>query len=612
MSASLKPCVVCHVEREEDTLDEIGCCPFCEPPAPVAVAEPLPVEAPHSPKKRPLRVAKDDSDAASADNPVNPVKYVDTFPVEPPAFDKAFAEANPQVELAQRMLCRRRLMPFIKRFRPKYLAGWVHEDICRRLERFVKEVEAGNSPRLLLMMPPRGGKSEIGSRHFPPWVLGQHPDWEIIAASHTSSLTLSFSRYIRDLLRDPAYHSVFPDAKLDSGSQSVENWNLTRSGGYLAAGVGTGITGRGAHILLLDDLVKDIEAADSATITGNTWQWYGSTAYTRLAPGGGVLGIMTWWSEADWAGKIQETMATGDGDVFEIVRYPAINEEGDEYVLPDDSIAQFPAPQTPPAGSRLTRPHGTALHPARYDTEAMLRIKRNLIATGQKRVWNALYQQNPTPDDGLFFTKEMIVPYTHPPQRLGRTVLQAWDFAITEKQASDYTVGITGLLDEYDNLYIVDVWRFRTDDGIELGTAIATYAQTWTADKISVEDGQIWKSIKANFEKACETLKYYPSYDVAVPFTDKKTRAHPARGRMQQKKVFFPVRAPWYEALRSEMMRFGSGGKHDDQVDALAYLVRLAVATTAPRVAEAKAPKSWKDKLRAHMAGTLGTSHMSA
>jgi hypothetical protein len=199
-------------------------------------------------------------------------------------------------------------MPFIQKFRPKYLPGWVHQDICRRLERFVRDVEAKKSPRLLLMMPPRAGKSEIGSRHFPAWVLGQHPDWEIIAASHTSSLTLSFSRYIRDLLRDPVYGNIFSEARLDPASQSIENWNMTKGGGYLAAGVGTGITGRGAHILLLDDLVKDIEAADSPTISDNTWEWYGSTAYTRLAPGGGVLGIMTWWSENDWAGRIQSTM----------------------------------------------------------------------------------------------------------------------------------------------------------------------------------------------------------------------------------------------------------------------------------------------------------------
>ena len=167
------------------------------------------------------------------------------------------------VELAARTLARRNLIQFIKRFKPKYTAGWVHEDIARRLVRFMQAVERGEEPRLLLMTPPRLGKSELGSRHFAPFALGHHPDWEIIAVSHTGGLTMSFSRYIRDLLRDPSYQALFPETALDPASQSVENWNLTRGGGYLAAGVGTGITGRGAHIVLLDDLVKDIEAADS-------------------------------------------------------------------------------------------------------------------------------------------------------------------------------------------------------------------------------------------------------------------------------------------------------------------------------------------------------------
>ena len=252
-------------------------------------------------------------------------------PYVPPMFDYEAAHADPMAELAARELCRRRFLPFIQRFRPKYKAGWVHADICRRFERFLKDVEDGKEPRLLLMMPPRSGKSEISSRHFAAWALGHHPDWEIIAASHTSSLTMSFSRYLRDLMSDPAYSAIFPDAVLDPASRAVENWNLKKGGGYLAAGVGTGITGRGAHILLLDDLVKDIEAADSLTIRDNTWEWYISTAYTRLAPGGGVLGLMTWWHDDDWAGRIQQAMQAGEGDKFKRhglwsdLRYSAAN-----------------------------------------------------------------------------------------------------------------------------------------------------------------------------------------------------------------------------------------------------------------------------------------------
>ena len=455
--------------------------------------------------------------------------------------------------------------------------------------------------------------SELGSRHFPPWVLGQHPEWEIIAASHTSSLTLSFSRYIRDLIRDPAYQALFPDMRLDPGSQSVENWNTLSGGGYLAAGVGTGITGRGAHILLLDDLVKDIEAADSATISENTWEWYASTAYTRLAPGGGVLGIMTWWNESDWAGRIQQVMASGEGDRFEIIKYPAINEDGDEYLLPDDSIVQILPGSDIPAGAKMTRPHNTAIHPARYTTEAMLRIKRNLAAAGQKRVWNALYQQNPTPDDGVIFSKEMVQYFVHMPQRRNVTRFQAWDFAITENQQSDYTVCVTGDQDEHNNIYIVDVFRFRSDDGNAIVEHMIDQIVAWGPDFLAVEDGQIWKSIKSQFETRCAERQVFQAYEVLQPLTDKIVRAGPLRGRMQLKKVFIRKDTPWTDPFVRELMVF-PWGKHDDQVDAASWMVRLTLQHLPKKPPAPPPPKSWKDKLNGIIAGqgVAGQSHMSA
>lgn len=576
-------------------------------PEPPPVASPEAVEAlfPPLPTPTPVEAPKERSEASQ-----QAAEEAYQLPYEPPTFDFQHAASSPEQELAQRELCRRRLLPFIQRFRPKYNAGWVHADICRRLERFMRQVERGEEPRLLLMCPPRSGKSEIGSRHFAPWVLGQHPDWEIIAASHTSSLSMSFSRYIRDLMRNPAYSAVFPDAVLDPSSQSTENWNLTRGGGYLAAGVGTGITGRGCSILLLDDLVKDIEAADSITIRDNTWEWYLSTAYTRLAPGGGVIGIMTWWSADDWAGRIQEAMNAGDGDKFEIVRYPAINEYGDEYVLEDDSIVEIQPGRLVPAGARMTRQQGTAIHPARYTTEAMLRIKRNLIAGGQKRVWDALYQQNPVPDEGNFFNKEMFRYYGSPPARSELYVYQAWDFAISEGKESDYTVGVCIGQDHYDNLYILDVRRFRSGDGGYIIDEILDFAATWNADVLGFEDGQIWKAIEFQFQKRCEERRQYPSYELLKPLTDKMVRANPLKGRMQLGKVFFDKHAPYFTDLHKEFLHFPAG-KHDDQVDAVAWTIRLTLSRSAPK-REIKEPKmpSWRDRLKVGYKGD--TSHMAS
>lgn len=566
-------------------------------PSPVRNVRPRKVVAP-----APAPVALDERDRA--------VKEAFELPYEPPSYHFKPSD-DPLAEMAARELCRRRLLPFIQRFRPKYLAGWVHEDICRRIERFVEQVERGESPRLLLLCPPRMGKSEIGSRHTPAWILGKHPDWEIIAASHTSSLSLSFSRYLRDVMRDPAYGAVFPDTVLDSSSQSVENWNLTKGGGYLAAGVGTGITGRGSHVLLIDDVVKDAEAAQSLTIRDNTWDWYLSTAYTRLAPGGGVLGILTWWHEDDWAGRLQQAMEMGDGDKFEIVKYPAINDYGDEYILPDDSIEQIPPGQPVPEGARLTRPMGTAVHPARYTTEMMLRIKHNLIAGGQKRVWDALYQQNPLPDEGNYFSKEMFRYYGSAPARRDLYVYQAWDFAISTGKESDYTVGACFGQDHRDNLYLLDLRRFKSSDGGYIIDEVLDFAAMWDADQLGFEDGQIWKSLEFQFEKRCGERRHYPAFEILKPLTDKMVRANPLKGRMQLGKVYFDQNGPHFTDLQKELLNFPAG-KHDDIVDALAWCVRLTLTRSAPR--EKNQPpkvKSWKDKLSG-MLGGRGASHMAA
>lgn len=209
----------------------------------------------------------------------------------PPAPAKSAALARAQLEALQREAARRSLLPFVQRFNPKYDAGWVHKDICRRLERFSRQVAEGKSPRLMLLMPPRHGKSELASRNFPAWHLGQHPDHEFIACSYNLSLAMGFSRKVKQIIDDPLYQTVF-DTRLDPNNQGTEEWALQgHRGAYVAAGIGGPITGKGAHCLVIDDPVKNAEEADSPDMREKVWEWYLSTAYSRLAPGGGVLVI---------------------------------------------------------------------------------------------------------------------------------------------------------------------------------------------------------------------------------------------------------------------------------------------------------------------------------
>lgn len=860
-------------------------------------------------------------------------------------------------ELAARVLSRRRLLPFIQRFNPDYQAGWVHHDICRRLERFAEQIDLKQSPRLMLLCPPRSGKSEIASRNFPAWYLGARPKHEVVASSHTGSLALDFSRRVREITRDPAYGSVFPDMRLDPNTQALEKWMTTTGGSYTAVGVGGSLTGKGAHCiplwqevltpdgprtfeallkgceqaqkvlafdgsnireceingyvlresdhyyrvetttgafdatgehpvcvgfegakplyrrvddlregeslvvlnrtptqggkalctmssvrddlhegtvevpvcgqgvsrtltllfkrvfwrvgfalqlggahlrgmwgglqapgertreekftrglasvllqrvlralpfpnlrrreapqlqldradlhavqhevhapegpcgsraddesvlqsgllwgvadwedypsgysrawgeilptrvqavaergdgtpaamrclrgtregsapqgrgqreqqpgeprssvpevshepphdcthsrieritrvdsplvvgdlevegshnfiipgnylllncLIVDDPVKDLAEADSATIRDSIFGWYGSTARTRLAPGGGVLLIQTWWNDDDLAGRLQAAMKEG-GEQFEVVKYPAINEGYDEYLGPDDQIlAVFPG-EKPAPGSRLLRRANSALHPERYDLKELLALKNSYEAAGQKRIWSALYQQNPIPDEGLHFTKDMFQWYDDAPDLSDARIIQAWDFAITEKQASDWTVGICIAQLPDDDLYVLDMRRFRSGDSIAIVDTLIDFFRRHKAFVLGVEDGQIWKAMAALFQKRCREERIYPNLHLNRPLTDKQVRASPLRGRMQQGKVFFPRKAQWVGALEQELLRFPAG-KHDDTVDALAWAVQTALNFIAPTTTRREPQiKSWRDKIR--------------
>lgn len=515
-------------------------------------------------------------------------------------------------ELAKRELARRRLLQFTCQTLPDYTPGWVHHDVAARLERFSDNVINRKSPRLLLMMPPRSGKSELASIRLPAWHLGRAPHHEIINAGYNTDLPMIFSRKVRALLRSDQYHQLFPDTKLSPDSQSVETWATTKNGGFVAAGVGSGLTGKGAHILIIDDPIKNMEEADSADRRETIDDWYQSVAYTRLAPGGGVLVIQTCWSFDDLAGRLQARMlANPKADQFEIVRYPAISDEGYEYRNEDDfTITRTPTPLvTVPSNYTLLRPINTALHEERYPTEHVLRQKENM----HPRIWEALYQQRPAPDEGMFFKKNDIRRRVAVEiLSMGTPVITAWDFAITDKQQNDFTVGSTGTVDSSDMLDVREVNRFKGDT-LEIVEAVINTALHWQARSSNyvcgVEDGQIWKAVEPILRKTMRERKVSFPIIVNKPLTNKTARARPLQGRLQMGKVWFPIDAPWMAVTEKEMLQFPSG-PHDDIVDSLAWLAITSLETHAPMEAAPPKKKSWKDRLHAHSRG--GRSHMSA
>ena len=229
-------------------------------------------------------------------------------------------------------LARRNLLDYIKLTNPKYRVAPHHWLLCQ----VGQLVEWGIIARLINELPPRHGKSQIFSVHFPAWHLGRHPDHQVISASYAQELSDDFSYKVRAQFRDDTW--PFPNVKLASDAYRVTEWHVSGGGQYRSAGRGAGITGKGAHLLNLDDLIKDDAEAASQTIRDAAWRFVTTTAMTRLMPGATVVATGTRWHDNDPLGRFQAQARQG-GEQWFVVTLPALHDGADVWArvqVPDD------------------------------------------------------------------------------------------------------------------------------------------------------------------------------------------------------------------------------------------------------------------------------------
>lgn len=436
-------------------------------------------------------------------------------------------------------LAHSRLIAYAATQWPQYEDAWHHRQIARRLE----ALERGEITRLMIFVPPRHGKSMLASEYFPAWYLGRNPDHYVIAATYAQELADDFGRKVRDQIEDPLFGAIFPHVRMQGSSRSAKRFHVGgphdpgsgNSGAYFAVGVGGPLTGRGAHLLLIDDPVKNREEADSELIRDRLWSWYTSTAYTRLMPGGRICVIQTRWHEDDLSGRILREHGHENWEVLEL---PAIDE------------------------------HLKALWPAKYPIERLREIEKSI----GPREWSALYQQRPAPEEGAYFRESWLRRVDLMPDVETMNVYGASDYAVTA-DGGDYTVHVVVGVDADGRMYLLDLWRARTASDQWVDSFVGL-VKRWKPISWAEEAGQIKAGIGPWLTNRMRERGAYVHRETFPTRGDKAVRAQSFRGRMAVNGLYIHKDAPFYGELFSELMSFPVG-VHDDQVDALGLVGQL-------------------------------------
>lgn len=421
--------------------------------------------------------------------------------------------------------------------------------------------------RLIISVPPQEGKSTRVTKIGTLWALRQDPDRRIGIASYSDDLATDFGRDIRLWINShdgtEGTHDLGLRISRDSGAAA--QWRIAGyHGGVRCAGITGAFTGKALEALVIDDPLKDRVQAESDSYRKLAWDFWLNVGAPRLAPGAPVIVIMTRWHEDDLAGRL---VAAEDGHLWRVVNIPAQADHRPE------------RGETDPLG----RQPGQFLVSARGRTPEQWEAIKKRSGT---RVWNSLYQGNPSPDSGNVWKRHWWKTYR---QRLWTVdpvsgsfkadpdlaVTMSWDMAFKDSKSSDWVVGqVWGK--RGSDIFLLDQVRDRMSFTETVARLKALVAKWPDAAAKLVED-------KANGSAVLDTLKSSIPGLIAINPTDSKYgRAVAVAPFLEAGNVWLPsdevalfAGDAGAAALVDEASAFPYG-RNDDMVDATSQaLARL-------------------------------------
>ena len=413
---------------------------------------------------------------------------------------------------------------------PEMLVGEHHLRIAKALDRVV----SGECKRLMIAMPPRHGKSQMGSYLFPAYLMGRDPTSKLIVGSHTAELAQRFGRMIRNLVDDERYKELFPGTSLSVDSKAAGRWSTSQGGEAFFIGKGGAMTGRGGDVVILDDILDEQDAL-SDTAMENTFEWYTSGPRQRLQPNGSIVVINTRWKTDDLTGRLLKQQGNLKADQWEVLEFPAI------------------------------LPSGNALWPGYWKIEELEKVK---LSIGMQK-WNAQWQQQPTGSEGAILKREWWRKWKNDVPPVCEYVIQSYDTAYSKKETADYSVISTwGVFfpsaDSGPNLILLNVRRGRWDFP-ELKRIAKDEYRYWNPDNVLIEAKATGTPLQQELRKMGIPIQMY-SPGGRRHGQDKVSRANAVAPLLESGMIWYPQDEEWAQEMVEECAAFPVGS-HDDQVD---------------------------------------------
>lgn len=210
------------------------------------------------------------------------------------------------------------------------------------------------------------------------------------------------------------------------------------------------------------------------------------------------------------------------------------------------------------------------LWPEKRPKEWLEQEREKYRAQGLPEVYSQEYLNIPIDESVAFFKRGEFVPRLPDDQKKLLRYYIAADLAVSEKDRADYTAFVIGGMDENGLLHIVNVIRERMD-AREIVETIFQLENAFHPEVFTLEEGQISKAIGPFLNEEMIKRGNFPNIVGIRPSVDKMQRARSIQGRMRARAIRFDKEQDWFQTFHDELVRFPRD-KHDDQVDAFAYL----------------------------------------